>query len=86
MNIAKYFWDLNEAELAQTRRVVRDPAHPRFAQRMAALLSRCDRPKDLFSILPKEKFVEAWPRIRSLGSSRRASRRIGTGGTRSMNR
>jgi len=65
MSIAKYFWDLKASELAETRKTLRDPAHPRFAQRMATLLSRCDQPKELFSILPKKEFVKAWPRIRS---------------------
>jgi len=65
MTIAKYFWDLNEAELAKTRRVLRTPNHPRFAQRMTTLLSRCDQPTELFSVLPKKNFIEAWPIIRS---------------------
>jgi len=63
--IAKYFWDLKEVALKETLRILRDPRHPQFAQRMAALLSRCDKPKELFSIVPKKEFVEVWPRIRS---------------------
>lgn len=64
-NLAKYFWDLNAEELAQTRQVMQDPAHPRFPQRMVALLSRCDRPQELFSVIPKTTFIAAWPKIRS---------------------
>lgn len=65
MNIAKYFWDLNQATLQETRRALHDSTHPRFLERMVVLLSRCDKPKELFSLLPKETFVDAWPRIRS---------------------
>ena len=53
MKMAKYFWDLNDAEWAKTRRLLRQPLHPQFAQRMVTLLSRCDQPKELFSILPE---------------------------------
>jgi DNA-binding Xre family transcriptional regulator len=63
--IAKYFWDLNEASLRETERILRDPRHPRFPQRMVTLLSRCDKPKELFSLVSKKAFVEAWPRIRA---------------------
>src|SRR4051794_2699052 len=65
MNVAKYFWDLNAVELEKTHQVLQNPLDPRFPQRMVALLSRCDRPKELFSIVPKKDFIEAWPRIRS---------------------
>jgi ribosome-binding protein aMBF1 (putative translation factor) len=63
--IDKYFWDLKEASLKETHRILKDSTHPQFAQRMTVLLSRCDKPKELFSILPKKEFVEVWPRIRS---------------------
>ncbi len=65
MNIAKYFWDLNKAALRDTRRALQDPDHPRFQERMIALLMRCDKPKELFSLLPRKRFIEHWPRIRS---------------------
>ena len=65
MKIAKYFWDLNDSALKETKRILQAPQHPLFPQRMVALLSHCDKPKELFSILPKEKFVETWPKIRS---------------------
>lgn len=63
--IAKYFWDLNEAALKETARILRNPKHPLFPQRMTTLLSRCDQPKALFAILPRQLFVEAWPAIRA---------------------
>ncbi len=68
--IAKYFWDLNKEALRETTKIVRDPGHPQFAQRMTALLSRCDKPTELFSILSREKFIEAWPAIQSYWARR----------------
>jgi DNA-binding XRE family transcriptional regulator len=65
MKIARYFWDLNQAALRETRDALRNPDHPRFLERMAILLTRCDKPKEVFSLLPKKKFLEAWPRIRA---------------------
>ncbi len=65
MKITRYFWDLNEEAWTQTQRTLRNPVDALFPQRTVTLLSRCDQPKELFSILPKEKFVEAWPKIRS---------------------
>ncbi len=62
--IKKFFWDLNARALKETQKALRNPKHPQFAQRMVALLSRCDQPKELFSIIPKKTFAEAWPRIR----------------------
>ncbi len=63
--IAKYFWDLKGDALKEVRRILRDPAHPKFPQRMATLLTRCSEPKELFSVIPRERFVRAWPRVRS---------------------
>ena len=65
MNVAKYFWDLHKAALKETRGALDNPTHPRFLERSVTLLSRCDDPKELFSLWPKEKFVETWPKIRS---------------------
>ena len=65
MSIAKYFWDLNEAALKETERIIKSPGHPRFNARMVTLLSRCDKPSELFAVLPKENFMEAWPKIRT---------------------
>ena len=65
MNIKKYFWDLNESALEETERILGNPAHPRFTARMVTLLSRCDKPRELFSLLPRKDFMEAWPKIRS---------------------
>ena len=65
MRVAKYFWNLNEKSLKETIRTLKNPQAPKFAQRMVALLSRCDRPKELFSLLSKKDFAEAWPRVRA---------------------
>lgn len=65
MSIAKYFWDLNEAALKETTHIIKNPSHPLFSARMVTLLSRCDKPKELFSILPRETFLEVWPKIRT---------------------
>ena len=63
--IAKYFWDLKGESLKKLKRILEDPAHPEFPRRMTALLTRCDKPKELFSIISKGKFVRVWPRIRA---------------------
>jgi DNA-binding Xre family transcriptional regulator len=65
MSFAKYFWDLNETALKETERIIKSPAHPRFSSRMVTLLSRCDKPAELFAILPRETFMEAWPKVRT---------------------
>jgi DNA-binding Xre family transcriptional regulator len=65
MNISKYFWGLNENALRETEKILRSPQHPQFAARIVTLLSRCDKPRELFLVIPKEKFVEIWPKIRA---------------------
>ena len=63
--IAKYFWDLKRSALEETRRILKDPAHPQFPRRMIVLLERCSAPKELFSVIPRERFVRSWPRVRA---------------------
>jgi DNA-binding XRE family transcriptional regulator len=65
MMISKYFWDLKDEALREAKRALQDDKHPQFLQRMVTLLSRCDKPKELFSILPRQRFIETWPKIRS---------------------
>ncbi len=65
MNISKYFWDLNKNALRQTQGIIRNPKHPRFIPRITVFLSRCDRPRELFSLISKRGFVETWPKIRA---------------------
>ena len=65
MNVLKYFWDLNEKALKETKRILKNTEHPKFAVRILTLLSRCDQPKELFSLISKKVFMEKWPKIRS---------------------
>lgn len=65
MNIAKYFWDLNKKALNETQGIIKNPKHPRYIPRMIVFLSRCDQPKELFSLISKRAFVETWPKIRA---------------------
>jgi DNA-binding Xre family transcriptional regulator len=65
MSIEKYFWDLKEEALKETKRILKDPSNPRFTGRAVTLLSRCDKPAELFSIIPRKEFVEVWPKIRT---------------------
>lgn len=64
-DISKYFWGFNKKTLKETEKVLKDTGDPRFAERMVILLSRCDRPKELFSLISKKDFIESWPRIRN---------------------
>lgn len=63
--IAKYFWDLNDKALKKTARILKDSRHPKFALRMVALLSRCQAPGELFSLISKNEFIKGWPIVRS---------------------
>lgn len=65
MSTTKYFWDLKEEALEETERILRNPKHPKFTARMVTLLSRCDKPQELFSIISRKKFMEVWPKIRT---------------------
>ena len=56
---------MNEKALNETIRILKRPNHPKFAERMVTLLSRCDKPKELFTLIPKEEFTQNWPKIRS---------------------
>jgi transcriptional regulator with XRE-family HTH domain len=64
MNLHAYFWNLSEEALAETEKILRDPAHPKFVKRMLTLLSRCDQTEDIFALLGKDQFAAAWPGIR----------------------
>lgn len=64
-SVFKYFWGLNEKALKETGAILCDPSHPQFRQRMMTLLSRCDNPKELFSIIAAEDFIRIWPVVRA---------------------
>ncbi len=63
--LTKYFWGFNEKALREAEGILKDPAHPRFIERLVTILSRCDKPKELFSLISKDDFVDIWPRARN---------------------
>ncbi|MDP2904998.1 MAG: helix-turn-helix transcriptional regulator [Candidatus Omnitrophota bacterium] len=64
-SIAKYFWGFNERALIEAQKALVDPDHPRFPAYSVTLLSRCQKPKELFSLFSKKHFIENWPKIKS---------------------
>ena len=64
MNLEKYYWGLNEKAVKETEKIIRNPHHPKFISRIFTLLSRCNRPDELFSLISKEQFIEVWPKVR----------------------
>ncbi|MBM3244824.1 MAG: helix-turn-helix transcriptional regulator [Candidatus Omnitrophica bacterium] len=65
MKIAKYFWDLNERALKEVPGILRNPGHFQFNQRVVSILSRCDKPKEVFSVISKKRFIKSWPAIKT---------------------
>jgi len=61
--ISKYFWDLNNKALGETVDILNNPQHSKFPMRMVVFLSRCQEPKELFSIISKAEFINFWPGI-----------------------
>lgn len=61
----KYFWGFNERALKETGVILKTPAHPRFNERLITFLSRCDKPKELFSVIQEKNFVSIWPAVRA---------------------
>jgi len=64
MKIEKYFWSLNKKALKKVKKILRNPEHPKFVSYAFTLLSQCDIPKEVFSVIKKEHFIEYWPEIR----------------------
>lgn len=64
MNLKKYYWGLNEKAVKETEKIIKNPQHPKFISRIFTLLSRCDRPDELFSVISKKQFIEVWPKVR----------------------
>jgi DNA-binding Xre family transcriptional regulator len=62
--IKKYFWGLKAKALKETLQILKDPRNPKFLPRIFTLLSRCDKPKELFSLMSRGQFVETWPALR----------------------
>ena len=65
MNISKYFWNLKKESLEEVGKILRNPKHPKFPAKMVTFLSRCEKPRELYQVLSKKDFIEAWPKIRS---------------------
>ena len=65
LDVSKYFWDLNKEALEGTKKILMNIYHPKFVIRLVNLLSRCDKPKELFSLVSKKDFLEIWPKVRS---------------------
>ena len=63
-NYSKYFWDLNEKAIKETADILKDPANGKFRSRMVKFLSRCQKVDDLFLVISKKEFIEAWPKLR----------------------
>lgn len=63
--LIKYFWGFNAKALRETERILKDPSHTRFVERLVAILSRCDKPKELFSLISEDDFIDTWPRTRN---------------------
>jgi DNA-binding XRE family transcriptional regulator len=64
MKIEKYFWSLNKKALKEAKKILKDPGHPKFISYAFTLLSQCDVPKEVFSVIEKEHFIEHWPKIK----------------------
>jgi DNA-binding XRE family transcriptional regulator len=64
MSIKKYFWSLNPQALKKLPDILKDPSHPQFLERAYTFLSRCDNPKEVFPVIKKGVFLDAWPRLR----------------------
>jgi DNA-binding XRE family transcriptional regulator len=60
----KYFWDLNDNAIRELEDIFKDPNHPKFNMRLVSLLSRCQKPKELFLFIDKNNFVEFWPKVK----------------------
>ena len=62
--IDKYFWGLNQEAVKETLQILKDPKQPKYLTRAYTLLSRCDKPKELFAVMDRKQFLETWPAIR----------------------
>jgi len=71
------FWD-KKASTEEARNILRDELNPRFIEFAALLLSRTNKPKNVFSkYLSKELFNNNWPKIkRRMRENRWNDRRI----------
>jgi len=64
MRIEKYFWGVKSNQIKKLKEILKSPQHPKFPEKMYAILTRCDNPKELFTLISEDTFIEYWPRIR----------------------
>jgi DNA-binding XRE family transcriptional regulator len=65
MTISKYYWELNDTALRQVGKILRTAGDSRFIPRLVTLLSRCDKPKEVFKYISKADFIANWPKVRA---------------------
>jgi len=63
-NIKKYFWECDSQALKEVEKILKNHLHPQFVIKAYTFLSRCDKPKEVFGVTDKEKFIENWFKIR----------------------
>ena len=64
LKYSKYFWDLNKRALKEAEYILKNPENKKFRAMMIKLLSRCQNPEELFSVISKKNFIRAWPLLR----------------------
>lgn len=64
MSLKKYFWSLSPRALREIAAIFKNPRHPKYLERAFALLSRCDRPKEVFAVIKRQQFKSTWPRLK----------------------
>jgi len=65
MKVEKYFGDLDKDALKNIRKILKNPNDKRFLSYSIKLLSKSHNPKEVFSVIPQENFIEFWPKIRN---------------------
>jgi len=70
MNTKKYYWELNASALKGIKKILKNPDNIKYLDRIYTLLSRCDKPVELFSLISKQQFIESWPSIRKYWSKK----------------
>lgn len=55
---------MNDKEANEAEKIIRDPNHPLFINRIFDVLSRNDDVKGLLCLISRDQFIEQWPKIR----------------------
>ena len=56
--LGKYFWSYSKKSVEETAKILKNPEHRFFRERLITLMSRCDKPRELFKIVPEDIFLE----------------------------